>query len=413
MMKKSISTILFICFVLLGYGKKFDYSSSIKTDHPKGYQQIDLSPQLLGQLSSNYSDLRLLDSNQNEVPYVLRKEPFVSMKSFFREYPLLTNSPQPNGTSVIIFNNPNNEELSQISFVVKNNAVNKSARLSGSNDQKNWFLIRDHIHLHSMHNSQKTSELKLLNFPRTDYSYFKLEINDSNSLPIQFEQVGYYDYQSIDGLMTKTSMSIISHTDSASVSYLFLKFDHLTHLERIHVEIKGSAYYYRLAHFKVRKTRTTRKGKKQVYFENLSSVYLNSNTENIFEIGPINLSDLYLEIENGDDQPLLVESVQTYLLKNYLVAELDPTMQYQLAFGNPKIHSPKYDLQHFKNDIPKQLPTIAVGAIISNQKGKTNSELNNRWFDNKWLIWSVIGLVGIILAVISFSMIKEINQRDK
>ncbi len=410
-MKKSISSFVFLCFVLLGYGKEFTHSSPLTTLYAKGYQQVDLSPQLLGLLNHDYSDLRLLDSNQQEVPYILRKENLVSMHSFFKEYPLLINRPQPNGTSVIVFQNQNKKALQHINFVVKNTAVNKSARLSGSNDQENWYLIRDHISLHSMQNREQTTELKLLNFPKSDYSYFKLEINDSNSLPIQFEKVGYYDFQNTDGRMTVTPMPIISVKDSTRVTYIHLKNDSKTRVERIRIQVLGTESYYRLIHFKLKKSRTTRKGKKQIYYENIGSFYLNSNTENLFNIGQQNIQDLYLEIENGDDQPLQVEHVETYLLKNYMVAELDPSMAYSLVFGNPKVRAPKYDLRHFAENIPSDIPIIQTGKLLSPHTEKVD-ETSLSWLDNKWLIWTVIGGIGLVLGYISFSMIKEMNQKE-
>lgn len=411
-MKKSISSFILLCVALIGYGQEFQYSSPIKTSYSKGYQQIDLSPQLLGLLQPGFSDLRLLDSNQKEVPYILRKENLVSMASFFREYPIVINSPQPNGTSVIVFQNHRKETLQQINFVVKNTAVSKSARLSGSEDQENWFLIRDHITLHSLQNAQKTTELKLLDFPKSDYAYFKLEINDSNSLPIQFEKVGYYDYQSVAGLMSVTPMNIIALKDSTRISYVHLNLHSKTRVDRIRINVSGTEFYYRLAHFKLKKTRTTRKGKKQVYFEHIGSYYLNSNTENTFEINPINLQDLYMEIENGDDQPLRIDNVQTYLLKNYLVAELDPAISYTLAFGNTKIRTPKYDLQHFANNIPKDIPTLPSSNLISTTIEEKEIQSND-WINNKWLVWTAIGIVGIILAFISLSMIKEMSNKNE
>ena len=412
MMKKWISTGILTGFLFLGVAKDFKYASPIQTNHSKGYQQIDLSPQILGLVHPNFSDLRLLDSNQNEVPYILRKESLVSMHSFFKEYPMITNAPQPNGTSVIVFENPNKEELTQVNFVVKNNAVNKSARLSGSDDQKNWFLIRDHIHLNSMHNAKETTELKLLNFPKTDYAYYKLEINDSNSLPIQFEKIGYYDYQNVDGLMATIPLNVKSQKDSNQVSYVHLQFDQKTRFERIRIQITGAEFYYRSIHFKVKETRTNRKGKKQTYFQNIGSFKLNSNTENTFELGQHNLQDIYIEIENGDDQPLQMSQVEAYLLKNYMVAELDPAMHYQLMFGKAKMRIPQYDLRHFSNDIPKQIPTIETQNIVYLAKAKSDKK-STSIFDNKWVVWLVIGIVGIVLAIISFSMIKEMGQREE
>lgn len=410
-MKKSISFIFLLCLVYIGYSKEFQYSSTLKTDYPKGYQQVDLSPELLGLLNASFSDLRLLDSNQNEVPYVLRKETLVAMESFFREYPIRVNSPAPNGTSVVVFDNPKKETIDQIIFVVKNTAVSKSARLSGSDNNTDWFLIRENIRLHSMQNAKKTTDLKLLNFPKSDYAYFKLEVNDSNSLPIQFEKVGYYDYQNIDGSMTISSMSLFSVKDTNQVSHIHLTSEFPTRVERIRLHVTGPEHYYRQVHFKLKKTRVTRKGKKETYFEHLRSSFLNSNTENIFHIGPINLQDLYVEIENGDDQPLLLTEAETYFLKNYLVAELDPAMTYQLKFGNPKVRAPKYDLQHFVSQIPTNIPVIESGLII---RPPTNKKVapTDSILDNKWLIWTVIGVVGVILAFISFSMIKEMSKEE-
>ena len=238
--------------VLYWTRKEYTYTTPLNTPFPKGYQRVDLNPQLLGLLQNNDADLRLLDSNQKEIPYILRKEPMTSMLRFFKAYPILVNQPNPNGTSVIVFENPDREEINQFNFVVKNTAVNKSARLSGSNDQKNWFLVRDHISLNAMHNSKNTTELKLLNFPLVDYSYFKLEVNDSNSLPIEFEKVGYYDYQSVNGLMTTTPLKIVSVRDSNKVTYAQLKFNSRTQTERIRVMVSGPEFYYRKIKFKVK-----------------------------------------------------------------------------------------------------------------------------------------------------------------
>lgn len=412
MMKKIISSVLFLCLISTGYGKEYTYTSTVQTPYPKGYQKVDLNPQVLGLLQPNYADLRLLDSNQNEVPYILRKETKTSMHRFFKEYPILINQPAPNGTSVIVFENPDKEEINQFNFVVKNTAVNKSARLSGSNDQKNWFLIRDHISLHAMHNSQNTTELKLLNFPLVDYSYFKLEVNDSNSLPIQFEKVGYYDYQSVNGSMTTTPLQLVSVRDSNKITYTHLKYNSSTRTERMRVLVSGPEFYYRKIHFKIKRTSTNRKGKTKMYWDYIGTYYLDSNTENIFDLGGQNLKDVYVEIENGDDQPLKIETIESYLLKNYLVAELDSSMTYAVVFGNPKARSPKYDLRHFANNIPEDLPVVKMSEMFTNKEKQTSIN-SNHWLDNKYLIWTIIAVVGMVLAFISFSMIKEMGKKEK
>ena len=100
-------------------------------------------------------------------------------------------------------------------------------------------------------------------------------------------------------------------------------------------------------------------------------------------------------------------------MKNYLVAELDSSYELPLSYLETlKARVPKYDLRHFANNIPKNLPTVKMSGLIeaSTMPIKTTS---TQWLDNKYLIWTIIGIVGTVLAFISFSMIKEMGKKER
>lgn len=413
MMKWKNSWVILLFAFTSTYGKGFQYASSVDSVSQTGYNRIELSPELLGKLNAYKGDIRLYHSSGEEVPYVLQREKPVATVTLFHEYEILKNRSKPNGVSYLIFSNPQKKKIDNVSFIVQNTSVSKSARLSGSNDKKNWFIIKDNYLLHSMYSRKTTTELKILNFPLSDYAYFKLEVNDSNSLPIQFQKVGFYDYQSIQGQISSTELSVITKKDSNSTSYVHLQFPERTFVEDIRFTITGAEFYQRNARLKVKKRRRTKRKKMVTYYETIANFQFNSNSENIVHLRGLNIHDVYLEIDNGDDQALKIELAQATMFKQYLVANLESGSKYTLQFSDKKAHSPNYDLAHFTGNIPKEIPVIQTGQIISLQtENKRLTELDGL-FGNKYMVWLVIGIVGIGLALVSFKMIKELGQREE
>src|SRR5262245_7882097 len=57
----------------------------------EGYYTVVLSPEVIGRSRSDLSDLRLVDSLDHEVPYLLEREPAMYERTWMRSYTLLRN----------------------------------------------------------------------------------------------------------------------------------------------------------------------------------------------------------------------------------------------------------------------------------------------------------------------------------
>lgn len=408
MMKRRTSWLIGLFISVQAYGQDFRFEAAVSTGADSGFYRIELSPELLGQTERDLSDLRLYDDKGEEQPYIIQSESAVARQSLFREYEIIDKAYKENAVSYLIFKNEKKEKIDNVSFLVKNTDAKKRARLSGSDDQENWYVIKDNYLLHAMQSDEETAEMKILNFPLSDYAYYKLEINDSSRLPINILKVGHYDTQLAKGLSTLFKCPRIEQKDSAKVSYVTLSYETPVYMERLQLVVSGAEYYSRMATVKVKRTGRNKKNKPYTYYESLGKFELNSNSENQISFNGTVAKELVLKIYNRDNQPLKVEQVLAYYFNRYVVADLEASSRYSLKFGDLSLRKPQYDLEQFRDDIPDDLPRIKHESVAS--LSTPDKQEKSGFWNNKYLVWFVIAVVGFGLTYISFKMVKEIGK---
>lgn len=408
-MKSKISCLLGLLVSVQVLGQNFDFEARVSAVTDSGYHKIALSPELLGLTQLTLSDVRIYDQKGEEQAYLIRQENAVSMQSLFNEYDIIDKAYKEDAISHLIFMNPEKRPIDNVSFLVKNTDVKKRARLSGSDDQENWYVIKDNYLLHAMRSEEETSEMRMLNFPLSDYAYFKLEIDDNWRLPINILKVGYYDRQLQKGARTSYDCPNVSQKDTLKVSSVKVVFPVPVYVEQLQFSVSREDYYLRPTSVKVKREGIDRKKNKYEYFESLSSFKLNSNSENIISFGGTIVQELLLEIDNRDNHPLKVESIEASYLNKYVVCELQPGTSYTLKFGNESLNKPDYDLKAFANQIPADIPMVNHGEIVD-LRPKEDELVESGFWSNKYLVWFVIAVVGFGLTYISFKIVKEIEK---
>jgi hypothetical protein len=393
------------------YGQEFTYEASVVPVQESTYYRIVLSPELLGKLNANHADLRIYSGDGVEQPFLLRSEVAMSTKSLFKEYKIIDQEYIKDTVSYLIFHNPDKQVIDNVSFVVRNTNIQKRAKLSGSDDQENWYVIKDNYLLHSMEDDDTTTELKIISFPLSNYEYFRLEINDNLNLPINILKVGYYDYQKVIGSTTSFNYPIISKKDSLKTSYIKLAFSEKMYLERLTFELSGSDYYSRSGRILVKRERIGKRKKRTQYLEPIASFNLNSNSSNEIDLGGRSVEELYVEINNRDNQPLIVDKVIGSFLNKYMIVELQKNKTYILKFGDKDLSSADYDLRAFEKTIPIAAPKIGHNQIQRAKPVVDAPKGEGGIFDNKYLVWFIIGGAGLLLGWISIRMVKEIGKK--
>lgn len=411
MMTRRTSWLLGLLISFQAFGQDFKFEAALPTVADSGFYRIVLLPELLGLAETNLSDLRIYDQAEVEQPYVTQREKEVLVQSLFKAYEIKEKVYKEDAISYLIFSNADKKKIDNVSFLVKNTDAKKRARLSGSDDLENWYVIKDNYLLHAMQSDEETSEMNILNFPLSDYAYFKLEINDSSRLPINILKVGYYDTQQVKGLSTYIKCPRIEQKDSAKISYVKMTFATSVFLEQLQFSVSGAEYFSRNARVRVKREGVNKKNKPYTYYESLGSFDLNSNRDNQLSFRGTKVQELVLEVENQDNQPLKVESVQGAYLNRYLVADLSPASTYYLKFGDERLRAPDYDLKKFAAQIPENSPRINHAAVVA-IKTEGDEEGKPEFWNNKYLVWFVIAVVGFGLTYISLKMVKEIGGKS-
>jgi len=403
---------LFFLLAQLSSGQQFQYQAELAPISADNFYKIQLTPAIIAHLQNRFHDIRLYNEKKQEVPYLVVREQPVQTRKLFRPYEVVSQTSTPNvGTSVIL-RNPSQSRINNISLIIRNSNIRKRARLSGSADARTWYGIREDFWLQAIYSNTATTEVKLLNLPLSDYEYYKLEINDSVSAPLNILSAGYYDTYAENGKYMALPEVKFRQTDSSAVKQTFIRFALPAPVlaDLISFEVSGPALYRRQATLfraQIRKRKRWRRPYKT--YEPVASFQLQSNGENTFALPDFNANDFYLVIDNQDSPPLQIKHIRFYLLNTYLVASLQKGQAYQLQFGDAKTKAPAYDLSYFKDNIPSQLPIITPGEIITlNRPDKTKSAT---FFRNKNIIWVAIILVIGLLGFMTYQMLQETKKQ--
>ncbi|MFL5730285.1 MAG: hypothetical protein ACJ75J_12435, partial [Cytophagaceae bacterium] len=289
---------------------------------------------------------------------------------------------------------------------IRNADVSKNMRLSGSDDNKSWYIIRqDYLFTPPSAGPQSSESEFMIDFPLSDYEYYKVDIDDSLSNPLNIFSAGYYQQQLEQESYTEIPDPKIIQRDSTKLkkSYVDISFDKPYYIDKILFLIDSKNDYYRRAEvfYKI-------PGRKE--YTLLDDKTLSSRTENSLGADGLYAKDFQLVIYNEDDAPLKISGMKASEKKSYIIASLAPVESYTIKFSDPALAAPSYDLQHFQDKIPADLPGISPGDVKDISVIKETSAEHQPFFKSPWFVWGAIIVVVILLGFMSVKMVRDMKN---
>jgi hypothetical protein len=398
----------FICSVIFLNGSKaqeFKREAALPAVEKEQFYKILLDPQISSQLRSDYGDLRIYNQDGQETPYLIKRSSIVYKENKFNLYRIQEYKRKSNRSELII-RNADKSKIDNIIIKIKNADVSKNMRLSGSDDNKNWFIIRQDYFFTPPSPEGRSSEAEFMfDFPLSDYEYYKIDIDDSSSNPLNILAAGYYQQQ----LEQESYMSLpapkINQRDSMKQkkTYVDISFDKPYYMDRILFVPDGKEDYYRNAEiwYKIPGQKT---------FSRLYDKILSSRTENSVRADKLFAKDIQLVIYNEDDAPLKIVGMNAWERRSYIIAKLIPGDNYTIRFSDPKLQLPNYDLQHFQDKIPAELAELSASAVKDIEVKKEALVETVPFFRNPWFVWGAIIGVVVLLGFMSVKMVKEMKS---
>lgn len=402
-MKRIIFTYLLSLFLFQVSGQSL-WRAEIKPVQEKGYYNIELDQHIIAKsVAFDLSDLRIYNSKNKEIPYFLRAVSPVQEVSRFESYSLKQNI-EKDSLNIVVIDNTKLDDISRFYIFIRSADVNKYASVRGSNDMSQWYIVKQKTHIYSLgHKADNNEEALLLDIPQGNYKYYEITIENDQNSPLKILRVGDYASSNIYGQFSEISLGRFVAKDSINKkTYISFPDLHDTYkINRLEISVQSDAHYLR--HVLLSDTIN----RKTLRFD------LSSKTDNSFIVDYFPLGkQTFIAIENNNNLPLDITSIKVYGLNRYLCAYLEQGEKYYLEVGLKSKSSPDYDIDHFKNDIPVDLPIVKtenlsqIDIAIAAPPDRQPSLIEKPLF-----LWAVIILIGLFLTFVCYKTIKEMKKK--
>ena len=233
---------------------------------------------------------------------------------------------------------------------------------------------------------------------RQDLGDLRIRDRDNKFIPyvLKSEQPAPDAYQDVPDPAIRQKDSSNRH------SYITLQYQEAYRIDRLQFEIEGPRLY---------KRHVLLYDKDKVNGWPIAAIDIDpANTS--FQIPALKTHGLLLDITNADNAPLVIRKVATAQLDQYLLTYLQPGIGYQLLVGNSSIGVPDYDLKYFVDSLTSNPQELSAGPLQNNSPS-VNKRVEPVVKDHSGIIlWSIILLVLILLASLSFKLVKATGQKN-
>ncbi|MDR2920512.1 MAG: hypothetical protein LBV72_14260 [Tannerella sp.] len=399
-MKKYV--LIIICSLLVNEGSAQKvWEADLPVVEKSDYYNIELSQEMIG---AGLKYLKIFDGTENEVPYFIRPADPIQEINNFEAFELKSNSTK-DSLNIIVIDNQKTENLNRFCVVLQKADAQKYAFIRGCNDLKQWYIVKQQTEVSRLGQySSENAEMLILDFPQGDYRYYEITLWSDQSSPLEVHKVGKIKNSSIYGNFVKinTGKFLQENDNMEKATYLHYPEIYYTYcVNKVEFFIKNKPDYYRQA----------------VLYDSISynreHLILSSRKENLFYMDDFFFTpQTIITIENQQNPPLVVDSINMYGLCRYACIYLEEGKKYHLYLNTAEEVSNTYDIEYFRDEIPIDLPTLQLinrQYSIPIKKSDIPRELS--LIEKPVFLWSVILIVGIFLLYLCIRMINEMKKR--
>jgi len=415
-MKSILKYILFFWFAfilnLFSYSQTYNWQAKVESVENAGYYKMFLNSDVTSHLHHAFPDIRLYDDKNNEIQYILSQNKTIYDKGKRTELKILKNKYRKfkHFTEVIV-ENTGNIEISNLIFKVVNTNNPVFIKIMGSSDTQKWYILKNNYPTVPDITNADTTEIKVMNLPRSDFKYIKILFHDYDEQNIEVIKVYYHDLADIRAEYTQLPKPEIIQKDTLDKSIVTVEFKEAQFIDMFTFGIQGPEFYLRKVQMMKDDTGIVATPGEEFYDQMKKDFWLGSLKSNRINLADYKAKKVVFIIDNKDNQPLKVFKVNAYQLKNYMITYLLPDTKYHLLYGSKNANFPSYDLPYFKDTIPKILPETYIYNI--KRKANAGTEINTIWNFPVQYLWFSIGILAIILIVISILLLKRTVKKNK
>jgi len=385
------------------------WQKSIQVDETLRFNTVEMDPEVRTKAQFGLEDLRIVDGQNRPVPYILQDAATVvdplgeacrfSLElSFQRRQETFFDfkGEEKPGTDLVL--NRLNADISTESDYYK------PIHVFGSYDGVRWEQLSDDSFYRVGRNEKRSIDLGT----ERRYTHYRIGI------PKNAENIGIVGLSG-DRLQAMKDVRLNNRIFTEKKlqrkedgKQTILRFSGLDNLPIRTITVNGEGMYSRLCHLSVETAggATVAVGNGYVYRSTLRVSDAAKTALQLSVDQPFHT--LVLTIENGDDTPLQIHSVDAAYERQMLIFEPKKGETYRLQYGNPTAARPSYDIIQFRKDIESQ--SLGHAKLLSETAVPVSIKPEEKHsFDPKILFSGVILLVALALGALAMRGMRRIS----
>lgn len=407
-MMKEIFKLITLLFAL-NFSFAQNYQGKIDQVAENGLHQILLSPEVRSATQNNLDHLRIFDSKNNEVPYIVFEGK--STNSQYENFTILSKTAIPDKITSIIVSNEKGLNLDHLTLKIANTDVDKKYSISGSNDNKEWFGLVINQTIIGLNDAGENYVERDFPFPLNNYKFLKFDFIDKNSLPINILEVELEknDYVKKSMIELQNFEQKITNDKKNKQTEIKIIFKEAQVIDGINFDISAPNFYLRDARIVINKTRSEKRAEVN-YPEIITDFQLNSKTINRFEFSTLFVKEFTIAIDNQDNPQLEIKKISLFQNPVSILSDLKANEKYTLKI-DPNLSAPSYDLAESGIDFNKSYPTASITNLKATDHNKENNASKSFW-QTPLFMWLCIGMAVLIIGYFAVMMIKDLNKEN-
>ncbi|GAO44847.1 hypothetical protein FPE01S_04_00900 [Flavihumibacter petaseus NBRC 106054] len=387
--------------VAVGYGQgSFRYQAELPVVQQDGFYRIVITPEIAARALDGLTDIRLaLAASDSTIPFI--NDPAVAsvLKPEFRLFPLLESGRDTAGRYFNTAENSGQVVVNMLELRFRNAIVGRGLSMFGSDDNRQWFAIKEHIPLESVNSDDDSSFVQAIPLPGVRYRYIRIVQEEKGLVPVKLLQAGIYKNDLLEGKFVLLPPAAITQRDSSNrKSYIRLDWKEPFTLDKLVLQPDGARFFHRSV---------------SLYANETCTDILNTRLLRSGGTGDINVKNrgksLWLVVENEDDQPLRWNRIIAYQLQQSVIAWLRAGEKYRLLAGDDSLKTPpQYDLKYFRDSLPRVMADIQPAGLLARQQPVKASSGNGI---GKSMLWIAIIIVLALLTIISLRLAGDLRNR--
>lgn len=394
--------LLLFCSVLHAEDGITTYSKSLKGINDS-WHRVVVDEHILEFAREDLSDIRIMSVNNGDTVYAPHIIQLKRSSSAIQERPFeIINQAKTDSGLYITLKFPEDTVINRLILDLKESNYEHILRIEGSQDQKEWFLIKKDCRILSIKNAHTDYTYNRIHFSNSSYRFVRLFIAGENP---SFMSAGASYSKEVAGNENEyTHSPQVSSIDDDNNNVIDIQLKRYLPISRLELDVNAEIDYYRSLLIEyISDSSQTEKG--MVYhYRRLYSGTLSSLEDHSFSFNQKRVKKIRIKVFNNDNQPLEIKVGSVYGFADELIVRIDNPADWFIHYGNQSLGRANYDLEYFRKNIPEQMSVLDFGDV--NVHAIIVEESSPLIEDDIWL-WLVLGIGVLLMGAFTLKMIRS------